>query len=181
MVEGDDCCMLNECFHTRSSSRNLFQDNPVFTQNQSGNVSADKTPTPTRDTEVSPHLFSPLQSANPSSAINAAEIEKMVELSLTKILQNINLPPRSDNANTSGNTNHQNVSTQQQPHIQLNDQGNCNLSGNNLNPNNNISAHVLSASNPSHLYPNTIENNRQIAYTSKLTKNKSKLKRIHSY
>lgn len=80
MVEGDDCCMLNECFHTRSSSRNLFQDNPVFTQNQSGNVSADKTPTPTRDTEVSPHLFSPLQSANPSSAINAAEIEKWSNL-----------------------------------------------------------------------------------------------------
>lgn len=59
----------------------------------------------------------------------------MVELSLTKILQNINLLLRSDNANTSGNTNHKNVSTQQQPHIQLNDQGNCNLSGNNLNPN----------------------------------------------
>ncbi|XP_061400871.1 putative mediator of RNA polymerase II transcription subunit 29, partial [Musca vetustissima] len=170
---------MSKQYNTRSSSRNLFQDNPISSQNPHVSNTADNTATPTRNLDVSSHLFSPIQSANPNSGVSATEIEKIVELSLTRILQNINLLPRGSNENANNsptnavhNPNIQHGSAQQQPNSILNNQGDYNFPSDNpnqqqMNPNNTISDPVPSAGTPNHMYqPTAMQNNRQTACTN---------------
>lgn len=164
---------LSKHYNTRSSVRNLFQDHPSSSQNHNPNSNV----TPSRNTEMSNNIFSPIQLANTSNTIDCNELDKIVEASLTKILQKVNIIPGFNNPNSNSNSNNSNplntqagVTTQQQQTIQNNQRLNSIPSNNNvnisnqqeINGNNTRSNQILSNHNlnlPSQ--PNLSQNHRQ--------------------
>ncbi|XP_058975871.1 uncharacterized protein LOC131801338 [Musca domestica] len=122
MVEGDDCRMLNECFHT-------FHRSCVEAHMSSSN----ECPVCKRSCELNELRDIVVQAKNvPVFKPNAPRGKGRGAMSKQYNTRSSSRNLFQDNPvftqNQSRSTNHQNVSTQQQPHIQSNDQGNCNLS-----------------------------------------------------